>query len=118
MKTYSNSTRKPMMGGGYASPPKRQKKMSGGPATLPAGAEQVNPRGPTTVASMQGASKKDEDRQRMEELKQMYEQLKDKPKDVDRMKAMAAENTKEGMMMRVILQRAGEIDYPMGDKEQ
>jgi len=107
-----------MMYGGVAPKPKKKKMMSGGPATPPPRTEQVNPKGPTTVGSMQGASKKDEDRQRREELEQMYEQLKDNPKDVTRMKEMAAKNTKEGMMMRSVLQSAGVVEYSMGDKEQ
>ena len=134
MKTYSNQPRKPMMYGGVAPKPKM---MHGGVAPKPKKKAESGGRvsdkdvSPGQVAkevlASRGSRVSDKDvsvakealaSQSMSQLKQMYEQGKDNPKAVTRMKAMAAKSTKEGMMMRSILQRAGVVEYSMGDKEE
>ena len=131
MKTYSNQPRKPMMYGGVAPKPKmmhggvapkpKKKAESGGRVSdkdVSVAKEALASRGSRVSDKDVSVAKESLASQSMSQLKQMYEQGKDNPKAVTRMKAMAAKSTKEGMMMRSILQRAGVVEYSMGDKEE
>lgn len=115
MKMYSNNPRKPMMGGGMAM--SRMKRMSGTPKNQQG--EQRNPEGPTTVGSMQGATKEQEQMQRREMLRREIKQARDEGNKakMERFKKEAGKTGQEAMLIRGILQDMGLAGRSSGDKE-
>ena len=104
MKQYSNPGRKPMMYGGAAQPKKR---MSGSPER----GERVNPKGPTTVGSTQGATK-------AEMTAQKREMMKRNNTKEELMKIAGAGSGEDAMIARSILREMGDSGaMPQGDQQ-
>lgn len=103
MKDYSNPGRKPMMYGGTAEPKKR---MTGSPER----GERVNPKGPTTVGSIQGASPMEMKKQKREEMKRNNTKAE--------LQKIANGSGEDAMMARSILREMGDSGaMPPGDQE-
>lgn len=105
MKMYSNQPRKPMMGGGMAM--SRMKRMSGTPENQQG--EQRNPEGPTTIGSIQGATKEQEQMQRRETLTREIRAAKEANDTATLNRFMKAANSPrgDGPIIKGILQRMG-----------
>lgn len=110
MKDYSNPSRKPMMYGGAAKPMKR---MSGSPRMgerTVSDKDPVNPKGPTTVGSTQGATPEQEQMQKREMMKRNNSR--------EELKRIATGTSDDALMAASILREMGEKSaMPPGDPE-